>query len=273
MPDDITADWIAAAQDGADLRLWAMHGARAVAQTRCSPDDLRRAVAALTGALPPVTVCGLPQARLRKVPCAALPDTLPTLAVGGLTVRAVPGLRQDSPAHVMQGAETAIAGFLALNPTFDGVLCLPGEVTAWAHISAEEVVSFQTFLTVGMARLLEDRLGLSGTGWADDGFADALSEMMARPERLAGRLASLHAQGRLGTPPADAARARLWGALIGTELAAARPYWLGQQVAVIGGGEIARAYATAITAQGLPPVEAGDEAMLLNGLAAAKART
>ena len=46
-------------------------------------------------------------------------------------------------------------------------------------------------------------------------------------------------------------RARLSGALIGIELVAATPYWLGQEVAIIGASALARTYETALQAQGV----------------------
>ncbi|ALG91992.1 MULTISPECIES: 2-dehydro-3-deoxygalactonokinase [Actibacterium] len=267
---ETATDWVAAIAEGADLRLMAMGaGGTVLATGRAAPEALRRSVAELTGALPPVVACGLGQAGLRKVPCRPLDDTLVQRPVHGVQLAAIPGLAQESPAHVMQGPETAIAGFLALNPKFDGVLCLPGETTVWAHISAEEVVSFVSFLTVPLARTTARLLGLDG-GWDAAAFSDALSDMMAKPERLAERLASLRAEAQLRGPPEGTARARLWGGFLGAELAAARPYWLGQQVAVIGTGDIAQHYAAAIAAQGLPPAEADGAAMRLHGLGQAR---
>jgi 2-keto-3-deoxy-galactonokinase len=39
-------------------------------------------------------------------------------------------------------------------PGFDGILCLPGTHAKWVQISAEEVVSFQTFMTGELFDLL-----------------------------------------------------------------------------------------------------------------------
>jgi len=66
----------------------------------------------------------------------------------------LPGLKQDKNPDVMRGEETQIAGFLAGNPDFDGVLCLPGTHTKWVHISAKEIVSFQTVMTGELFALL-----------------------------------------------------------------------------------------------------------------------
>ena len=71
---------------------------------------------------------------------------------------------------------------------------------------------------------------------------------------------------------AFAARARLSGLLIGSELAAARPYWLGQQVAIIGADDLSQAYATALAAQGVSATIADSTAMTLAGLRAAYVR-
>ena len=70
---------------------------------------------------------------------------------------------------------------------------------------------------------------------------------------------------------ADQARARLSGLLIGAELAAARPYWLGQHVALIGDDKLCKAYADALGAQGLPVERTDAERMTLEGLKAAYA--
>ena len=69
--------------------------------------------------------------------------------------RVVPGVAQygESP-NVMRGEETQIAGFLSLNPGFDGVICLPGTHTKWAQVSAGEVVSLRSFMTGELFALL-----------------------------------------------------------------------------------------------------------------------
>ena len=59
----------------------------------------------------------------------------------------------------MRGEETQIAGALALLPDFDGVFCLPGTHSKWAHVSAGEVVSFQTYMTGELFALLVHPIG------------------------------------------------------------------------------------------------------------------
>jgi 2-dehydro-3-deoxygalactonokinase len=170
-------------------------------------------------------------------------------------VSILPGLSQASPPDVMRGEETQIAGFLAAEPGFDGVLCLPGTHTKWVHLSADEVVSFQSYMTGELFELLSERSVLRHSvtaAGADPGaFAEAVADTLSRPERLASRLFAIRAESVLSGLAPEAGRARLSGLLIGAELAAARPYWLGQEVAVAGAPALAEVYAAALASQGV----------------------
>ncbi len=291
----ITPDWIAVDRGADRLRVWAMQGATRLAQVQADADInphapngfdqiLRAATAGWTiAAGTPVVACGIaqsPQGRaeapFRAVPCAPLGDpgaVAPT--AGGWRVRIIPGLSQSTPPDVMQGDETRIAGFMSLNPGWDGVVCLPGTHSRWAHVSAGEVVSFQTFMTGELLALLATQSVLRTTvtggdaGAETDAFDSGLAEAMARPERLAARLFGLHAADLLEGTRADAARSRLSGLLIGAELGAAKPYWLGQDIAILGAAEPARLYARALRTQGVPATVADPDRMTLAGLTAA----
>jgi 2-dehydro-3-deoxygalactonokinase len=104
------------------------------------------------------------------------------------------------------------------------------------------------------------------------GFTTASIMGLERPERLLARLFSLRAEGLLqGLDPA-VARARLSGLLIGAELAAARPYWLGQRVAVIGAHALGQGYATALGRLSVPVTVQDSDALTLAGLCAARAQ-
>jgi 2-dehydro-3-deoxygalactonokinase len=83
---------------------------------------------------------------------------------------------------------------------------------------------------------------------------------------MAAKLFSLRAEGLLNDLDPKAARARLSGLVIGAELAAARPYWLGQHVALIGEDSVCKPYADALSAQGLPVERTDTERMTLEGL-------
>lgn len=295
----VTPDWIAVDWGTSNLRAWAMQGARAVAEAasdegmgRLTREGFEPALLRLVGPWlavgRPTTViaCGMVGSRqgwheapYRTVPCAPLdPGALVAAPVQDARLRVwlAPGLRQMRPADVMRGEETQIAGALALSPGFEGVLCLPGTHSKWVQVSAGEVVSFQTFMTGEMFDLLSHasvlRHGM-GDGWDDDAFAAALSDALSRPERLAARLFSIRAEGLVhGLSPA-AARARLSGTLIGAELAAARPYWLGQKVALIGAAKLSATYARALAAQGVTAQVLDGTACTLAGLASLHRQT
>ena len=173
----------------------------------------------------------------------------------------------------MRGEETQIAGFLALNPGWDGVMCLPGTHSKWVQVSAGEVVSFQTFMTGEIFALLSRqsvlRHSVSSDGWDAEAFAGAVSDGLSNPERIAARLFSLRTGDLLQGVDNATSRARLSGLLIGAELAAARPYWLGQQIAVLGSADVSKPYVAALSAQGVPATQADGARMVLAGLTAA----
>ncbi len=228
----------------------------------------------------PVLACGMvgsrqgwAEAPYAAVPCAP-PSATEAVQVAGtdLDVRILPGVKQGRPADVMRGEETQISGYLATSPGFDGVICLPGTHTKWAHVSAGEIVSFRTAMTGEMFALLSERSVLRhsmGEGWDAEAFAAGVDQSLSRPEGLAAALFSLRAEGLLDGLDGDIARARLSGLLVGAELAAMRPYWLGQQVALIGAERLSAAYADALQTQGVPTQIAGAEEMTLAGLTAA----
>jgi 2-dehydro-3-deoxygalactonokinase len=80
----------------------------------------------------------------------------------------------------------------------------------------------------------------------------------------------LRAEGLLNGLSPVAARSRLSGLMIGLELAAAKPYWLGQRIALIGAEALSTRYASALTAQGAVSESLDATACTLAGLAAAR---
>ncbi len=216
-----------------------------------------------------------------EAPYATAPCTPPTVTNAitartkdpRLLVHILPGVMQTKPADVMRGEETQIAGFLAANPKFDGVLCLPGTHCKWVRISAGEIVSFQTFMTGEIFALLANNSVLRHSVQSDDHDADtfnaAVSDAMSNPERTAARLFSIRAGSLVADLPAAQARATLSGLLIGMELAGARPYWLGMQVAIIGASSLAQLYQTALADQGVTPTMTDADSLTLAGLTAA----
>lgn len=185
----------------------------------------------------------------------------------------LPGIQQTTPADVMRGEETQIAGFIAQNPAFDGVLCLPGTHTKWVRISAEEVVSFVTFMTGEMLALFSDssvlRNAVNSEGWDQAAFEDAVNDMLSSPQNLGARLFGLRAATLVNTMSTEIAKSRLSGSLIGLELAGARPYWLGQQIAIVGDAKIANLYKFALEQQGAFVAVSDGTEMTIAGLKAA----
>ena len=293
---NISPDWIAADWGTTNLRVWAMSASGTVLAEAASDkgmgklakDQFEPALFELIGDWAhkpiPVIACGMvgsrqgwAEAAYASVPCDATPDGFaqPMVCNPNVSVHIIPGLRQNSPADVMRGEETQIAGFLALNPKWDGVICLPGTHTKWVHVSADEIVSFQTAMTGDLFAAISGHTVLKhsiGDGWDADGFAQGLDDAISKPEKLAARLFSLRAEGLLQGLNNDSARARLSGLLIGAELAAAKPYWLGQQVAVIGAGRLTKIYVDALAAQGVPATQADGDRATLAGLTAAYRR-
>ncbi|MBS1304302.1 2-dehydro-3-deoxygalactonokinase [Loktanella sp. SALINAS62] len=285
----VSCTWIAVDWGTTHLRAWAMSASGSILAEASSADGMGTLDRAGFGpALDrlcadwdtvPVIACGMvgsrqgwAEAPYATVPCAPLTGPFATVSSDRFTVQIIPGLKQPTPADVMRGEETQIAGFLAQNPNWDGVICLPGTHTKWVHISADEVVSFQTCMTGDLFAAISGHTVLRHScaeGWDDAGFAQGLDDALSRPERLAARLFSLRAESLLHDLQQPQARARLSGLLIGAELAATKPYWLGQQVAVIGAGGLAHLYVTALATQGVSATQVNAERTTLAGLTAA----
>lgn len=285
-------DWIAVDWGTTHLRVWAMSTSGDVLAQAASDDGMGRLSQdgfepALLALIDPwlsgrtrILACGMvgakqgwqeaPYQTVPAKPSALAPMRVTATRDPRLDLWIVPGLSQSSPADVMRGEETQIAGAIAMAPNFDGVLALPGTHTKWAHISAEEVVSFQTYMSGELFSLLSEhsvlRHSVAAESLDKDAFLDAVSDSLSRPERLAARLFSIRADATLnGTDPAIS-KARLSGFLLGAELAAARPYWLGQEVIVAGAGALAALYGAALSAQGVSARVIEADPLTLRGL-------
>jgi len=297
IPGTSKTEWIAVDWGTSNLRAWAMgsegvldhatspEGMGKLARAEFEPALLRLIAAWLVAGQMPVIACGMVGSRqgwheapYRTTPCT--PVAAGTLVMvptkdRRLQMMIAPGLKQITPADVMRGEETQIAGALAVLPGFDGVICLPGTHSKWVHISAGEVVSFQTFLTGEMFALLSEhsvlRHGMADGGWQDDAFDQGVADALSHPEKIAARLFTLRAEGLIAGLSSGFARARLSGLLIGIELAAAKPYWLGRPVVLVGTPALSLNYARALAAQGLIADQLDATACTLSGLATARA--
>lgn len=270
------AEWIAVDWGTTRLRVFAMgpEGLRASAtsdqgMSGLSPEAFEPALMQvispwLGSGVTPVLACGMvgsrqgwAEAPYRTVPCTPLeagqmvkvPSRDPRIAV-----YIAPGLKQVSPADVMRGEETQIAGALAMNPSFDGAICLPGTHSKWCRISGHRVTGFQTFLTGEMFALLSEHSVLRhgfAEGWDEAAFDGGVSDAIAQPERLLTQLFRLRAEGLIAGLTGAAARSRLSGLLIGAELALAREWWLGQPVLLIGAEALTSLYARTLAHHGV----------------------
>jgi len=292
-----SVEWIAVDWGTSNLRVWVLgRGGKVLAELASdqgmgslTPDVFEPALLDLVApyldnnAPVPVICCGMVGARqgwseaaYSAVPCSP-PDAHRALKVAAndprLDVRILPGLMQKTPADVMRGEETQIAGLLARKPDFDGTLCMPGTHTKWVQISAGEIVSFRTFMTGELFALLSTRSVLrhsvASDGWVDDAFDMAVQDALSSPQHFASRLFGLRAESLLEDMPAAQARARLSGGLIGLELAGAKGYWLGMDVALIGDPALTALYGKALGQQGVPSQDLSGENLTLAGLTAA----
>jgi 2-dehydro-3-deoxygalactonokinase len=230
--------WRLCGHDGAEGRAMALDGARILTQAVGSSAEA--ALAALGDANGPVLNIG--EGAETPLPAPVLPE-----AGTGL-----PPLGQKTPPDRIDGwARLLLIGLTEAQPDWDGVACLTmPDLVHWVHLSAREAVSCQSFLT---PRLVT---ALGGTPEAD---AEALTDSLSRPERLAAHLRAAEIRG---------APAALTGHLLGAELAAARPYWLGQSVALIGAGAALAGRAAALEAQAVPITCHAPDALLAPALAA-----
>ncbi|PTX54855.1 2-dehydro-3-deoxygalactonokinase [Litoreibacter ponti] len=297
MSDDVRyPDWIAVDWGTSNLRVWAMtaegemlaHNGSDAGMSTLEPADFEVTLLAHiapwlpAGRTTPVIACGMvgsrqgwAEAPYRAVPCPPSGVLIDVPCKDArITMHILPGLKQEKSADVMRGEETQIAGFLAREPRYDGIVCLPGTHTKWAQISAGEVVSFQTFMTGEMfdllshASVLRHSLG-EGKALDEASFADAVSDTMSRPEAVATQLFKIRAADLLFGASEAVCRGRLSGLLLGLELAAARPYWLGQPVCLVGAPSLNTLYAKALVIQGLEAPQYDADEMTLWGLSAA----
>jgi 2-dehydro-3-deoxygalactonokinase len=286
-------DWIAVDWGTSNLRAWAMADGAAVAKAESAAgmaglarDEFEPALIAVIGdwlvpgRVTDAVACGMvgsrqgwieaPYARVPSPPPCAF--VRPVVADVRLRVHVLPGMRQDRPWDVMRGEETQISGLIAAEPQFDGVACLPGTHTKWAHVSAGEIVSFASAMTGEIFALLSRSSVLRhsvGPGWAEADFREAVDETLSHPERLTARLFGIRAESLLDGLAPERARARLSGLLIGAELAAMRPYWLGREIVVIGAASLTDAYVDALALCGVPTRRQEATAMTVTGLGAA----
>jgi 2-dehydro-3-deoxygalactonokinase len=292
--------WIAVDWGTSNLRVWGLDGNGDLVAEASSDKGMAKLDRAgfepallelIGGWLPgdrqiPVVACGMVGARqgwlevpYSRTPCKPIfPEAIgrPETRDRRLRVFVLGGIKQTSPApDVMRGEETQIAGILSADPSFDGVLCLPGTHTKWVRIRAGEIVEFKTFMTGELFDLLSRhsvlRHSLDDAGSNAVEFARSIQLMMTEPASFAGQLFSIRA-GNLVSGLQAAATARLSGLLIGAELAAARRYWFDQNPVIVGNGAQSDLYLDGLRTLGRSPIVIDASGVTLAGLKAAYAQ-
>ncbi|MEO9530298.1 2-dehydro-3-deoxygalactonokinase [Roseibium sp.] len=297
MTDASGTAWIAADWGTTNLRVWALdsqggtraHRHSAKGMGTLEREDFEAALLELIGDLlplgtpTPVIVCGMAGSRQgwAEAPYVAAPCTPPSLenatrvATGDarLDVHILPGIKQLAPPDVMRGEETQIAGFLAEEPDFNGLLCLPGTHTKWAVLEKGRLISFRTCITGELFALLSERSvlshGLSDRDMDMDAFRQAVERGALEPEQLLSDLFGIRAAGLIAGLSPDAARGRLSGLLIGADLAAVRADLTDQPVAILGNDGLAETYRAALSCLGRQARLLDADALTLRGLALA----
>lgn len=297
---DTPAAWVAADWGTSNLRLWVMSGDDRVlariedprGMSALSSDGfepvLRECLAPWlgTGRRLAAVACGMVGARQGWVEAPYLPTPgqpvdmarlrLAPVSSDDLDVTILPGMAQAEPADVMRGEETQVAGHLAAEPQFDGLICLPGTHTKWVRCRNGRVERFRTCMTGELFALLAGqsvlRHALAGADWDDHAFVDAARDAARHCGAMIDGLFGIRAASLLKDTPAAQSRARLSGLLIGAEIGTMRGEWHDRPIAVIGSERLARLYARALADQGAEVAAVDAETATLRGLMAVHAQ-
>ncbi len=234
------------------------------------------------GADVPVVICGMAGAAQGwcEAPYLQTPTPLHALGKGAVTVRGstrdvriLPGVKQMSPANVMRGEETQIAGLLHHHPDFSGTVCLPGTHTKWVRVADQSIIDFETCMTGEQFAFFSKTSVLSHSmivdGWSDTAFADAVAAALDDPTSVPRLLFAIRAEMLIGEQSGAEARARLSGLLIGQELVATRPFWDRGNVTLIGASKLCELYLHAFDQLGIAGQALDSEAMTVAGLVSA----
>jgi 2-dehydro-3-deoxygalactonokinase len=231
-----------------------------------------------------IVLCGMVGARngLHEVPYVACPlDAVrwrggaADLVVDGLPVRIAAGAawrHEDARVDVMRGEETQIFGAMRLDPPLArgrNIVLLPGTHSKWVTLDAGCLTEIRTFLTGEVFALLQGSSLLAAgperhAGAASDGFSSGLARGRDT-NGLLGALFETRTAQLCDGKGADWAHEFLSGLLLGSELTEVdRSGHLPIEVTIIGGGDLARRYARALSARNV-------KARLLDGDACARA--
>ncbi len=292
-------EWIAADWGTSNLRCWAMSSRdevlfraesnQGMSAVTSGDGDFESALLDLiqpwlrSGESIPVSACGMVGAKQGwiEAPYALAPCSPVTTQISAparspeIDVRIHAGVKQINPADVMRGEETQIAGLLAAEPDFKGLVCLPGTHTKWATISDGSIQHFHSYLTGELFTLLAEqsvlRLTIAPEGWTEPAFLDALRASFATPESLLSRCFSLRAEALLNDLDQVEARSRLSGFLIGQELSGAlKDANPAGTITLVGSDSLVEIYRVALESLGRKADIVPNETAILAGLAAGR---
>ncbi len=263
--------WIAA-EAGERLRVWRMEGDRSLAYRSAGAVDrsaLEVSILGLTSdwileetSKTRVIWCGVPE-RLVDLPAKPPGAEIVPASSPDIEIRAVCGLKQENPPASTRGSETILRGFLDTRPDFDGTVCIPGRNALWAQISAGEVVSIKQFATGKMFRAMAKAPGRPEVG-DEAAFRAGVRDALTSPETVSARMSEVYAVRRMGRK--ISVNDRLLALILGLELAGAKGYWLGREVALLATEETARGYALAFEEAGIFFTTGDRDRHLLHGL-------
>lgn len=294
--DDKTnnAEWIAVDWGTSHLRVWRMSAQGDILDRRRSEKGMNKLVSTQfestlisliddwlnNDSTCQVLACGMvgsrqgwQEAKYLSTPCSPCGSfTRVSVQDPRINVSILPGVKQLSPADVMRGEETQIAGLLVDNQEYNGVVCLPGTHSKWAKIVAGKITEFQTFLTGELFALLSKqsvlRHSLDDSAWDNQAFTSAIGESIDQPQSVMAKLFSLRAQSLVSELSATSAHARLSGLLIGLELVNCKHYFLDtdKKVTIIGESTLSQHYMHALKTLSIDVEQKCSETMTLQGL-------
>ena len=295
--NDIKAKWIAADWGTTHMRAWAIgeednvlafresnEGMKDLQQNEFEPVLLRLIESWLDEAkVTTVMACGMVGAKqgwvetpYLKTPCIPIDNsqlTVATTSDGRIRVNLVPGVMQNKPADIMRGEETQIAGFININPDFNGVVCLPGTHAKWVSIKDREIKNFKTFMTGELFGVISNhtliRHSTSIKGWNQTSFEEGVLEGFKNPGAIASNLFSLRAESIVNNLNRDEARSTLSGLLLGVELNGSQSYWKNNNVTLIGSELLSNNYSEGIKILGGKSELFNLETATLSGLSSA----
>lgn len=256
-------------------------GMSRLSRTDYENELLRLISPALSDNATPVLICGMAGAKTGwkdagyvDVPCRVSDMSALTpvrTSSNRIRVEILSGLKQEQPEDVMRGEETQIAGFLAQDPAFSGVVCCPGTHSKWISVSNGMITGFNTFMTGELFHLLSTRSVLKDAvagEWDFKEFEAFLTAFLHSPSSDAmASLFHIRAQNILKGAPPMQGRTKLSALLIGSEVKSGLKSNSARSVTIIGAQDISRMYQSAFSCMGVNTRIVGDTEATLAGFA------